>query len=85
VEVRKILTKRPVDLVLLDSDYADGEAVAWLKELKTQWPQTGYLFIGDSTRQLIAALAEGADAVLRRGFQIEDLSAAIERIIQPRC
>jgi hypothetical protein len=36
-----------------------------------------------SEGRLIAAWDEGADAVLMRGFQIEDLSAAIERIIHP--
>ena len=84
VEARKILTERPVNLVLLDGDCANGEAAAWLKELRTQWPQTGCLFIGGSTRQLVAARAAGADAVLMRSFQIEDLSAAIERIIRPQ-
>ncbi len=49
--------------------------------VNNQWTQTDCLFIGGSEGRLMAARDEGADEVLTRGFPIEDLSAAIERII----
>jgi len=81
---QKILTGRPVDLVLLHADVSDGDALLLLKELKRQWPQTGCLFIGGSARQLKAARDEGAEAVLMRGFQIGDLSTAIDGVLRGR-
>jgi len=78
-----LLTEKPPDLVLLDSDLPGGGALALLKELKTRRPQTRCLFLGANGKQLTVARDNGADGVLLKGFQIDDFSAAIDQLFQP--
>ena len=66
-------------LVVLDFGLAE-DILALLADIKHAWPATRSLVIVDHLRQLESARAAGADRVLWRGFETQELYAVIHAL-----
>lgn len=68
-------------LVVLDFGLPGDEATALLKHFQAEWPASRCLALVETTEQLAGARAGGADEALFKGFRIEELYAAIDRLL----
>jgi DNA-binding NarL/FixJ family response regulator len=68
-------------LVLLDSEMADGGPWALLQRLKAGYPQCGSVVLVCNLQERAQAEAAGADVVLLRGFPAETLFQVIEELL----
>jgi DNA-binding NarL/FixJ family response regulator len=69
-------------LVLLDSDLAEGGPWTLLQQIKANYPQCGSVVLVCNLRERARAEAAGADVVLLRGFPAERLFQVIEELLQ---
>lgn len=80
---RKTLTRRPPDLVILDLLLTGGNGLNFCRELKATWPSSPVLILATlphpSARD--ASLAAGADDFLPKPFGLDELEAAVERLL----
>jgi DNA-binding response OmpR family regulator len=68
------------DLVIWDSAALDGSWSA-LAEAKSRWPQVAAVALTGRAADEAAALAAGADAVLRRHYHVDSLLASIASLL----
>ena len=66
-------------VVVVDFQLGLLEAVSLLITLRDQWPQLRCLALAATGEQRSAARAAGAEAVLLRGFHMDELSAVLEQ------
>ena len=69
-------------LVLLDTRTSGDETLAVLRQIKTRWPLARCLLLVDTDRQRRLARAAGADGVLLKGFQADQLFATVEGLLK---
>lgn len=83
----KVIKERP-DAILLDIRMPGMNGVAVIRELKTDSRSAAIPIIvvtgAGSDDQVSAALESGANGVLLKPFNLEDLYAQIERVLFPR-
>ena len=72
------------DLVLLDCGRPDGELMADLAWIRTNWPLTRCIVLADRACQLQAALSAGADAVLLKGYSIGEFFKTIRYLLKTK-
>jgi len=68
-------------LVLLDSDMADGGPWTLLQQIKADHPECGSVVLVCNLQERAQAEAAGADVVLLRGFPAERLFQVIEELL----
>jgi DNA-binding NarL/FixJ family response regulator len=76
----EILKAHQPDLVMVDDNLPNGEALNLIHYLKKDWPQAKTIVLTDRTQQKQALLAAGADAVLLRGIPAEQIIEIINNI-----
>ncbi len=83
--LRRILRRRPPDLVILDAGVTDSNVFDLTAELR-QWPDTGVIVLGerDDLIDTVAGLESGADDFLGRPFHRRELLARIRSVLR-RC
>jgi len=78
-----MITQHRPGLVILDTNLAKDQAwITALTQAKSQSPQTRYLVVTDTTRNINIAQAAGADAVLIKGFALARLFTVIENLLE---
>ena len=72
------------DLVVLDSDLANGEVWMTVRRTKARCPGVRCIVLANDIQQNQEAEAAGADAVLLKGFPAASLIATIVRLLPQR-
>ncbi len=78
-EARSVLADGSVDAVLLDVHVGNDDGVAFLAELKRAQPALGVAML-TGTVDADRILGEGADAIIRKPFTLDELKETVERL-----
>ena len=76
-----LLSERCPQLVLLDADLSDVNALAILRIIKNERDGPRCIVLADTMEQQAAAQAAGADAALLKGFPAAELFATLRRLL----
>jgi len=81
-ELFKGLSEKPVDLVLLDVFFPSENGLDILAQLKKRYPQVKVLMVTGLRQETILSEAQrlGADGVLYKPFDTDELLASIRRL-----
>lgn len=81
-ELFKGLNEKPADLVLLDVFFPSENGLDILAQLKKRFPQTKVLMVTGLRQETILSEAQrlGADGVLYKPFDTDELLASIRRL-----
>ena len=71
-------------LIVLDGTRSNGEALAALRWIRSECPQSCLLFMTDSAQQQRDAMATGADAAFVIGFPPAKLFEVVEGLLPAR-
>lgn len=82
---REVLSREPVDLLLLDLGLPDGDGLVWLHEIRQGHPSLPVIILTarDALTDRVRGLDEGADDYLVKPFEFPELLARI-RAMQRR-
>ncbi len=68
------------DLLVVDSNLLEDEALLLLRQTKQRWPDVRCLILIQTSLQQKRALAAGADAVSQRNSPAKELNQTLEKI-----
>lgn len=74
------LDDESIDVVLLDVHVAEGDGREFFRQLRARGPGPAVAYLSGSTE--IERTGEGADAVLSKPFQLEELAATVRRLAE---
>lgn len=80
VSAWRFITRHTPDVLVLDFELLESEALALLERVKQGYPQLRCLALVNNNRQAEAAQQAGADQTLLAGFSITTLWTAIEPV-----
>lgn len=77
-----VLTRAPVDVLVLDISFPEGRSVTRLAEIRRASPRTRIVLLSAETPPLLvrAALADGASGIVAKSQSARDLVVALERV-----
>jgi DNA-binding NarL/FixJ family response regulator len=82
-EVFDNLMKNTIDLIVLDLNFEDGNAIAWIKEIKTVFPEVKIIIFSsfDETVYKNRVLSLGANAFISKLSMPEEIILAFEQTL----
>lgn len=78
------LTNQTINLMMLDLELPDSQGLESLKLIREQFPQTELVILANEENKELAsqAMAQGAAGFILNGLPLEQLSDALEQILE---
>ena len=77
----RMIAEHPPALILLDVDLSGDGIQAVLRQIKTGWPQIQCIVLVNNSQQGQIISADGADAVLVKGFSVTALTETVAKLL----